>query len=294
MLASSGDVVHHDNVALVAVLSACSQLGDLNRGRAIHEFIERNQIRMDAFLCTGLVDLYAKCGCIDVAREIFQACPDKNLFTWNAMIVGLAVHGFGSLCLDYFNQMVVAGVVPDGVTLLGVLVGCSHAGLVREARQLFEEMETVHGVPRELKHYGCMSDLFGRAGLIEEAIAMVERVPAGGDVFVWGGLLNGCRLHGWVEVAERAAKHIMALSPEDGGVYSVMTDVYTNQGRWDDALRMRTWMSGRRWVKKWNGFSLVEVDGVAHEFLAGDTSHPRTDEIYFVLNGFGKHLIEAC
>ncbi|XP_059644164.1 pentatricopeptide repeat-containing protein At5g61800 [Cornus florida] len=284
--------VQPDNVALVSVLSACSQLGELDKGKAIHHYIEENGIRIEAFLSTGLVDLYSKCGCIENARQIFESCPDKNLFAWNAMIVGLAMHGQGWLLLDYFSRMVKARVQPDGVTFLGVLVGCNHAGLVDEARRLFEEMETVYGVPRELKHYGCMADLLGRAGLIREAMEMIDAMPMRGDVYVWGGVLGGCRIHGNVEVAEKAAEHVIQVKPEDGGVYSVLANIYANAEQWDDLAKIRRLRDCRR-VKKSAGCSLIQLNGVTHEFVAGDSLHPQTDEIYVVLNSIGQHQSEA-
>ncbi|KAL8256840.1 hypothetical protein R6Q59_028881, partial [Mikania micrantha] len=226
--------VLHDNVSLVSVLSACARMGKLEKGKQVHDHIIHSRIQIDSFLCTALVDFYAKCGCIETARQIFEASPDKNLFTWNAMLVGLAMHGDGELLLSYFSKMVKNKVKPDGVTFLGVLVGCSHAGLINEARRLYGEMRSVYGVPKELKHYGCMADLLARAGLIKEATEMIESMPMSGDVFVWGSLLGGCRLHGNVKVAEKAAEHIMEISPEDGGVYSTMADIYANAKRWDD------------------------------------------------------------
>lgn len=284
-----------DNVALVSTLSACAQQGELELGKAIHHFIKRNRIRIDCFLSTGLVDLYAKCGCIETASEIFESSPDKNLFTWNAMLVGLAMHGHCHLLLDYFSRMLEAGVQPDGVSFLGVLVGCSHAGLVREAQKLFDEMESIYGVPRELKHYGCMADLLGRAGLIEEAVGLIKRMPMGGDVYVWGGLLGGCRIYGDVEIAKIAAEHVMELNPEDGGVYSILANIYANVDQWDDVLQVRRTMSAKR-IKKNAGCSLIQLNGVTHDFIAGDSLHPgpQSDEIYSVLDGTRKHQFEVC
>ena len=282
-----------DNVALVSALSACAQLGELEHGKTIHTYIKQNKIRIDCFLSTGLVDLYAKCGCIETAREIFESSLDKNLFTWNAMLVGLAMHGQGQLLLHYFSRMIKARVQPDGVSFLGVLVGCSHAGLVHEARKLFDKMESVYGVPRELKHYGCMADLLGRSGFIGEAMEMIKSMPMAGDVFVWGGLLGGCRTYGDVEIAKKAAEHVKELNPGDGGVYSIMANIYANAEQWDDFVQIRKSMNGKG-VKKNAGCSLIQLNGVSHEFIAGDSLHSQSNEIYSVLNGIGKHQLEVC
>ena len=254
--------VRPDNIALVSALSACAQLGELEQGKSIHVYIKQNRIPINAFLTTGLVDLYAKCGCIETARGIFESSQDKNLLTWNALLVGLGMHGRGHLSLHYFSRMIEeAGIKPDGVSFLGILVGCSHAGLVSEARQIFQEMEVVYGVPRELKHYGCMADLLGRAGLIREAMEMIERMPMSmrGDVYVWGGVLGGCRIHGNVEMAEIAAENLMILKPEDDGVYSIMADIYANAERWEDVARIRRLMNSRQ-VKKNPATSLVQLN----------------------------------
>ncbi|KAF5731016.1 pentatricopeptide repeat-containing protein [Tripterygium wilfordii] len=286
--------IRPDNRALVSALSACAERGELERGKAIHEYIKQNRIRVDSFLSTGLVDLYAKCGCIETAADIFESSPDKSSFTWNAMITGLAMHGHGHLSLNYFSRMKEAGIPPDGISFLGVLVGCSHTGLVREAQKLFDEMESVYGVTRELKHYGCMADLLGRAGLIKEAMEMIKGMPTGGDAFVWAGLLGGCRIHGNVGIAEKAAEQVMELKPKDGGVYSIMANVYASAERWDEVTKIRRLMDANKKVKRIAGYSLIQLNGVMHEFIAGDTLHPLTDEIYLVLNEIREHQFETC
>ncbi|KAF7834076.1 pentatricopeptide repeat-containing protein [Senna tora] len=258
-----------DNISLVSVLSACAQMGELEQGKIVHKYIKRNGIRVDSFLATGLVDFYAKCGCIETARDIFESSPDRNVFTWNAMLVGLAMHGEGSVLLDYFSRMISSGIQPDGVSFLSVLMGCSHAGLVHQAWKLFNDMETIYGVKPELKHYGCMVDILGRAGLIEEAMELIKGMPYGGDVFVWGGLLGGCRTHGNLEVAKKAAQQVMKIKPEDGGVYSIMANIYAHTEQWDDLVKIRRSLSTNKRAKKITGFTCGGVlRNAAGDFIA--------------------------
>ncbi|ONK58644.1 uncharacterized protein A4U43_C09F15170 [Asparagus officinalis] len=213
-----------DDVALVSVLSCCAQLGALDRGRTIHEYIRRNRARrLSVYLWTGLVDMYAKCGCVGSAVEVFEASSTKSLLTWNAIVVGVAMHGHGDLAMGYFERMKEEGVSPDGISFLGVLVGCSHTGMVDTAKSLFEEMERVYGVERELKHYGCMADL----------------------------------THGSVEVAEIAMKRLLEIDGEDSGVYSIMMDVYSAASRWEDVERMRRLINEAK-MKKRVACSLIE------------------------------------
>lgn len=243
--------VEPDDVSLVAALSACAQLGAQGRGRAVHGYIEKRRRRVGGtaggvFLATALVDMYAKCGRIEAAVNAFRRSPEKNLFTWNALIVGLGMHGHGELSLEYLHEMRLAGVRPDGVTFLGVLAGCSHAGLVDAARWLFDGMAAVQGVERELKHYGCMADILGRAGMIREAMDMIDGMPMVADAYVWGGVLAGCRIHGDVQAAEIAAARLLELNPEDSGIYSVLADIYANARRWEDVATVRKLMEERK------------------------------------------------
>lgn len=284
--------VQFDNVALVSALSACAQLGKVGKGKEIHDYVERNGIKLDAYIGTALVDLYAKCGCIEMAKEVFRSCREKNVSLWNSMLMGLAIHGHGVSLLQYFSSMLEHGVKPDGVTILGVLVGCSHSGLIKEAKRIFVEMESVYGVTRELKHYGCMADLLARAGLIKEAKDMIEGMPMGGDVFVWGGLLGGCKKHGDLEVAEEAAKRVMQVKPEDGSVYSVLAHMYANSERWDDLVKVRRLRDCKWGIRKSAGCSWIELDGIAHEFVSGDCLHPCSEEIYLALSWLQLHQSE--
>lgn len=273
-----------DGASLVSILSACARLGTLEHGKAVHGYIQRREILLSSHLSTGLVDMYSKCGSITLALSVFELSPYKQLFTWNAVIMGLAKHGHGEKSFEYFLKMLDSGVRPDGITFLGVLVGCSHAGLVDEAKRWFDKMEAVYGVLPELKHYGCMVDLLSRVGQIEEAMKLIERMPMEGDIYVWGGLLGGCRKHDNVEVAEIASRRVMELNPEDGGTYSVMINMYTKEKRWKDAADIRKLMY-ERGITKNAGCSSIEVDGVSHEFVAGERWHPQCDEIYMVLDG---------
>ncbi|KAL4191942.1 hypothetical protein AMTRI_Chr06g169800 [Amborella trichopoda] len=278
-----------DNVALVTALSACAQLGALEKGKMVHDYVKRTDIRLDVYLATGLIDMYAKCGCIESARAIFDASSERNDATWNAMIVGLAMHGHGELALEFFDKMQKAGVKPDGITFVGVLTACTHAGLVNLGRTYFNTMEPKYEVVRELKHYGCMADLLGRAGLLDEIHDMIKHMPKKPDVFVWGGLLGGCRIHNNVKLAEIAVEHMLELDPDDSGIYSIMANIYASARQWDDVAKIRKRMYGKR-VRKMAGFSLIEVGGCSHEFVAGDRLHPDIDEIYEVLDGMRKQL----
>ncbi|KAH6771626.1 hypothetical protein C2S51_010030 [Perilla frutescens var. frutescens] len=276
-------------VSYNAMIDGLFKTGEADRARELFDKMPSSLRDVTSYIV--MIDGLSKAGGIDRARELFDelpsSCREKDVALWSAMLMGFAVHGHGGSVLHYFSRMLEDGVKPNGVTILAVLVGCNHSGLIYDANKIFLEMESVYGVPREAKHYRCMVDILARAGLIKEARGMIESMSIGGDEGVWRALLGGCKKHGVVEEAEEAVKCLMQMKPEEGDVYSSLAHIYSNSERWDDVVKVRRLKDSRR-IKQFRGCSWIVLGGIKHEFLAGDRSHPCTKEIHLVLNGLHK------
>ena len=139
-----------NEVSMVSVLSACTHLGALDQGRWAHAYVERNKLRMTVTLGTALIDMYAKCGNVNKAMEVFWGMKEKNVYTWTSAMGGLAMNGFGKKCLELFSLMKHDGIHPNEITFVSVLRGCTVAGLVEEGCELFESMGKVYGIEPQL------------------------------------------------------------------------------------------------------------------------------------------------
>ncbi|XP_038974134.1 pentatricopeptide repeat-containing protein At3g24000, mitochondrial-like [Phoenix dactylifera] len=104
-------------------------------------------------------------------------------------------------------------------------------------------------------------------------------MPVEPNSVVWGALLGGARVHKSIEMGEEAIRHLSVLDPLNDGYYVVLSNIYADAGRWEDVARMRRLMRDRG-VKKSPGWSTVALDGAVHEFVAGESDHPRAEEIY--------------
>ncbi|GFZ18794.1 tetratricopeptide repeat (TPR)-like superfamily protein [Actinidia rufa] len=133
--------VKPSEATIVAVLSACGQLGALESGRWVHSYIVNNGIRFNVHVGTALVDMYSKCGSLEDASLVFDAIQDKDVVAWNSMIVGYAIHGFTEDALQLFTTMCGRGVHPTDITFIGILSACAHAGLVSEGWRFFHLMK---------------------------------------------------------------------------------------------------------------------------------------------------------
>ncbi|KAF6139092.1 hypothetical protein GIB67_010818 [Kingdonia uniflora] len=153
-----------------SVLSACAHLGSLEMGRKIHNYLMQNRFDINVYTGSALVDMYAKCGSVTRSLVVFFKLREKNLFCWNSIIEGLAVHGYGEQALDLFKKIEKEKIKPNGVTFISVLGACTHTGLVEVARKWFLSMTHDYNISPAIEHYGCMVDILSRAGQLEEAL----------------------------------------------------------------------------------------------------------------------------
>ncbi|KAK6161452.1 hypothetical protein DH2020_004833 [Rehmannia glutinosa] len=255
-------LVEPSEVSLVALITACAELGALCQGIWAHVYIIRNELSFNHYIGTTLINLYANSGCLRFASQVFHQLPHKDKFCFNAMIRGLAIHGHGHEALDLFEIMKQEGFVPDDVTILAVMCACSHVGLVDEGRKHFESMSSIYGLEPKLEHYCCLVDLLGRAGLVKEAKERVLTLPMKPNAILWRSLLGAARVHGNLEIDGMILKRVRQLMKDHG-------------------------------IDKMPGSSLVEVDGSLHEFLIGDKNHPYVKDIYLKLEEMNTKLQEC-
>ncbi|WOL13839.1 pentatricopeptide repeat-containing protein [Canna indica] len=277
--------VEPDKITIVGVLSACAAIGALELGALLDAYASSNGLYQNVYVGTALVDMHAKCGNLDRAKEIFDIMPYRNIVTWNAMISAFAFNGQGEEAISLFTQMIdeKQGLCPNDITFIGVLSACVHCRLVNEGRHWFDVMQSAYGIIPKIEHYSCMVDLLARAGLLEEAWEFIEKMPQKPDAVVLGALLSSCRYHKNMEVGEKVVKRIVELEPSNSGNYVISSKIFAGSKRWEDSARMRGLMR-ERGVAKTPGCSWIEVGNQVHEFHAGDGLHLRAAEIYEMMN----------
>ncbi|KAL7166010.1 hypothetical protein ACSBR2_036802 [Camellia fascicularis] len=240
--------IQPDKMTFASVISACSQLGDLRFVSWIDSYMNQLGIGMDDHVATALIDLYAKCGSIDKAYNLFRGLQKKDLVAYTAMILGCGINGRANDAIKLFEEMMDVQIYPNLVTFTGILTAYNHVGLVEEGYNCFISMQK-HGLVPSADHYGIMVDLLGRAGRLEEAYQLIKSMPMQPHAGVWGALLLACSLHNNVELGEIAAKHCFELEPDTTGYRSLLASIYASVGRWDDAKSLRTDLQEKGFTK---------------------------------------------
>lgn len=249
-----------DEVTSVSLLSACADSGDLEMGKEIHSYLSEIVSGDFSTICgNALIDMYAKCGSIKMALEVFRGIRNKHVTTWNSLILGLAFHGHAEESIKLFTEMRRSRVRPDEITFIGALVACSHAGRVEEGRQYFKLMRERYSIEPNIRHHGCMVDMLGRAGLLNEAFEFIDKMEIEPNAIIWRTLLGACKIHGNVELGRRANQKLLSKRRSQSGDYVLLSNIYAEQGEWVGAEKLRKLMDDSG-VKKEAGFSLLDFE----------------------------------
>ena len=278
-----------DQSTFACGLSACANLAALQVGKQLHHLIAKSGYVNDLFVSNALITMYAKSGRVFDAELLFKDINHADVVSWNSLIGGFALNGYGHEAVKLFEEMLINGVVPDLVTFVGVLSACCHAGLVDCGLELFKSMNEVYSVEPLVEHYACMVDLLCRAGRLEEAFNMVRGMKIRANAGIWGALLGASRVHQNLELGRYAAEKLLELEPHKTSNYVLLSHMHAEVGSWEEVERVRVSMKKSR-AEKQPGCSWIELKNQIHAFLSGNQLQPRTAEVCKTLTALTAHM----
>ncbi|KAJ0780306.1 putative tetratricopeptide-like helical domain superfamily [Helianthus annuus] len=247
-----------NSVTLVSLLSVCSHLVNIKMGESIHSYILTNGIKLDVSLATALIEMYSTCGYIEKALLIFNSTSDRNLQSWTIMISGLAENGHGEQAISLFNEMEDLGFIPDAVSFSGILSACSHLGLVEMGQKYFDQMVNLYNIEPTMEHYGCMVDMFGRAGMIEEAYHVLKSMPMEPNAIVLRSFISAYKNYeSMITFDDNLVKLLLEIEPDLGSNYVLSANVSSVSGYWSEVDDVRDAMKGKG-LKKVSGRSWLQ------------------------------------
>ncbi|XP_043707012.1 pentatricopeptide repeat-containing protein At4g02750-like [Telopea speciosissima] len=268
--------------SLTSALTASADLAAFFFGQQLYSQLLKRGFENNTHIRNSAISMFIKSGNVHYAKRIFADMPQLDLVTWNSMIMGYGQHGYGLEATIIFHQMQKAGFLPDGVSFLGVLQGCSHCGLVEDASKYFNNMKSDYGISPKLEHYACMVDVFARAGLLKEAFQIIMKMPFQPTTIFWKILLNGCRVWGYLKLGVYVVDKILKLEPYNSSAHLMLMEMYASARNWTRVLEIRRLMRERQARKEFS-YSWIDIRGRLQLFTTRDETHLESDGIYMTL-----------
>ncbi|KAL5228243.1 hypothetical protein ABZP36_016508 [Zizania latifolia] len=262
------------------LMQACGDATSLSEARKIHNQVSQSALALDTDINNKILEMYAKCGSMKDAKELFSTIAQRNLTCWNTMISGFVHNGLGEEATDFFDQFKQTGDKPDSAMFTHVFLACGILGSVDEGMLHFESMQKDFDITPTMEHYASIVNMLGQSGYIDEAREFVERMPVEPSVDVWESLMNMCRLNGFLELGDRCAQIVEHLDPSRLNEQSKIGLFPVNASE----------LAKEKERKKANA---LEARSKVHEYRAGDRSHPEHLKIYEELRYLAAHMKEA-
>ncbi|XP_058182080.1 pentatricopeptide repeat-containing protein At3g12770-like [Rhododendron vialii] len=275
--------VEPNKVSLVSVLPACSSVAGFTAGKQIHGFTMRKELNFETSLCNALIDMYSKCGSLNLARRVFNDHSFvKDAISWSTMISGYGLHGNGREAICLFEDMLQLGIKPDMITIVGVLSACGRSGLVNEGLTIYNSVVNDYGIKPTLEICACMVNMLGRSGQLKQALEFIKTMPVEPGPSVWGALLSASLLHGNSEMQDLAHNFLIHIEPENPSNFVSISNLYASSQKWDIVAEVRSAMKEKR-LRKLPGCSWITLNSKTHSFYVADKAHSCSDMIYEML-----------
>ncbi|EPS71740.1 hypothetical protein M569_03020, partial [Genlisea aurea] len=249
---SFSDTVKPDEITMVMLLSACSHLGSLKLGTWAESFIEREEESLSSELYNALIDMFSKCGDVDRASTLLKTMPPekRTIVSWTSVISGMSIHGRGRDAASLFEELIAGGGArPDGATFVALLSACGRCGLVEEGKRYFEAMAKDYGIVPGIEHYGCMVDMLSRAGMVDEAVGLVEGMPVEPNAVIRRMVAAACREDGRLKVGETMGRDLVEREPMEEANHVLLSSFYVEMAEWEKKVHARAAM-GKNDIRK--------------------------------------------
>ncbi|KAI3454443.1 hypothetical protein Pfo_011106 [Paulownia fortunei] len=235
-----------DPVLLASVLAASAHLAIVGPGCEIHGYAVRHECNTEVAVSSALIDMYAKCGFLEMGIKVFKNMPKRNVVSYNTVISSLGLYGRAPDAFKMFEEILEEGVKPDETTFAGLLSACCHSGLVNDGRGYFRMMTKEFGIQAKTEHHVHMVKLLGMDGKLEEAYDLIRSLPEPVNSGIWGALLSCCDSHKNYELLEVIAKHLFENEPKNSSYSVMLSNLFAGDGRWNDVKQLRVDTGGAK------------------------------------------------
>jgi pentatricopeptide repeat protein len=183
--------VRPDVVTYVCILKSCASIGAINHGEGLHSKIALcDGLMENVIIINTLLHMYAKCGSLIKAQDVFAKAPIQNVVSWNALISGYAEYDYGDEALQCFEHVASQGMNPNNATYIFGLKACASVGATSKGQAIHADIERKGCFGRDLAVDSALVDMYAKSGMLAAAQRVFDEIPIRGTV-LWNSMIAG-------------------------------------------------------------------------------------------------------
>ncbi|XP_057847917.1 pentatricopeptide repeat-containing protein At2g13600-like isoform X2 [Cryptomeria japonica] len=187
--------VKPNSATFASILPACAKLRNLEQGMEIHQKIIESRFFSHIMVGNALIDMYAKCGSIQKARELFDKMLQRDVVSWNAIIGGHAQNGLVEEVLDICKQMQLVNVKPNTATFAIILPACAKLGALEHGTEIHQKIIEI-GFLSNVVVVNALIDMYAKSGCILQARKLFDKIQ-NANLVSWTAMISGYAMHGY-------------------------------------------------------------------------------------------------
>lgn len=180
-----------DQVTLATAAKACSCL---EQGRQLHCCVLKAGFSADIFVCSGILDMYIRCGELNSANNVFAEMDDPDDVAWTSIISGYVENGEEDRSLSIYHRMRRSGILPDQFTFATLVKACSSLTALEQGRQIHTNVVKLNCTSDTFVGTSLI-DMYSKCGTIDDAHNVFDRMTMK-NVALFNAMILGLAQHG--------------------------------------------------------------------------------------------------
>ncbi|KAI5085013.1 hypothetical protein GOP47_0001182, partial [Adiantum capillus-veneris] len=190
-----------NSITFTCLINACGSVGNIQRGQELHaDIVKFGLLKEGMALGTALLDMYANCGMLAEAQELFDNSSARDVVAWTALITGYAQGGCAKEALDCYDRMQSEGSFPNAITYSSILKACGSIEALDRGQEIHAKIIQEGLLEKDRVVANALLDLYAKCGLLEKAQGLFDERQVV-DVISWTSLITGYTLYSFGEEA---------------------------------------------------------------------------------------------